>query len=302
MENNLLLVVNPVAGNGNIKKDIPQIVNNFEKSGYNVQTEYTTIENNAEIIIEAKAKDGEVVVAIGGDGTLNEVVNGIIKSNKNVKIGFIPFGTTNDFAKSLNIPSDRFTLSKKINNAIEKSCDTGVFNGKYFNYVSAFGTFANTSFSTERELKNKFGRLAYLSKGTKDFLEEENVAHLKIIADDKKIEDDFEFVSISNSQYIGGFKMFKNDEFSFNDGEFEVILIKKTKNKAELLKTYTGLINHIRDKNVIFFKTSKLKIESNQQMYWSLDGEKVETLGNIEINNINNNINFLTLDNKIGRK
>ena len=96
--------------------------------------------------------------------------------------------------------------------------------------------------------------------------------------------------------------MFKNDEFSFNDGEFEVILIKKTKNKAELLKTYTGLINHIRDKNVIFFKTSKLKIESNQQMYWSLDGEKVETLGNIEINNINNNINFLTLDNKIGRK
>ena len=115
------------------------------------------------------------------------------------------------------------------------------------------------------------------------------------MSDGKIIEDDFEYGSISNSQYIGGFKMFKNEEFSINDGEFEVILIKKTKNKAELLKTYTGLINQIRDKNVIFFKTSNLTIEADQPMQWSLDGEYAETNGKIEIKNIKNNINILTM-------
>lgn len=297
MEDNILLVVNPVAGNGTIKQDIPAIICNFEEAGYSVKTEYTTIAKSAEDIIKEKAKDGEVVIAVGGDGTLNGVVNGITKNNKTVKLGFIPFGTTNDFARSLNIPSDKFTLSRKINDTIEKTCDTGFFNGKYFNYVSAFGIFAKTSYSTERDKKNKYGRLAYLTKGTRDFIEENSTFHLKITTDDQIIEDDFEYGSISNSQYIGGFKLFKDDEYSFNDGKFEVILIKKTKNKAELLKTYTGLINQVRDKNVIFLKTSELMIESDKNMFWSLDGEKEETTGKILIKNINNNINVLTINN-----
>ena len=295
MENKILLIVNPVAGSGNIKKDINHIIENFKNSGFKVDTEFTTPEKNAEKLVEENANDGEIIVAAGGDGTLNEVVNGITKYQKDVKMGFIPFGTTNDFARTLNIPIDKFSLSKGINKTIEKKCDTGIFNGTYFNYVSAFGIFAKTSFSTQRKLKNKFGRLAYLSQGTIDFIEEESTVHLKIMTDDQIIEDDFEYGSISNSQYIGGFKLFKNEEFSINDGEFEVILIKKTKNKAELLKTYTGLINQIRDKNVIFFKTSKLTIEADQPMQWSLDGEYAETNGKIEIKNIKNNINILTM-------
>ena len=164
MENKILLIVNPVAGSGNIKKDVSHIIENFNNSGFEVDTEFTTPEKNAEKIVEEKANDGEIIVAAGGDGTLNEVVNGITKFQKNVKMGFIPFGTTNDFARTLNIPIDKFSLSKEINKTIEKKCDTGNFNGIYFNYVSAFGTFAKTSFSTQRKFKNKFGRLAYLSQ------------------------------------------------------------------------------------------------------------------------------------------
>lgn len=169
MENKILLVVNPVAGNGTIGKDIDQIIENFKDSGFQVETEYTTLENGAERIVEEKAVDGKIVVAVGGDGTLNEVVNGVTKAHKNVKMGFIPFGTTNDFARSLNIPTDKYLLSKEINNTIEKKCDTGKFNNTYFNYVSAFGTFAKTSFTTERKLKNRYGWLAYLSQRNEGF-------------------------------------------------------------------------------------------------------------------------------------
>ena len=164
MEKKVLLIVNPVAGLGNIKKDINKIINNFENLGYKTEIEYTTLEKNGESIVQEKVNDGEIVVAVGGDGTLNEVVNGVLKNGKKVKMGFIPLGTTNDFAKTLNIPTDKYLFSREINNTIEKTCDIGKFNEKYFNYVSAFGTFAKTSFSTQRKFKNRFGRLAYLGQ------------------------------------------------------------------------------------------------------------------------------------------
>lgn len=169
MEKKILLIVNPVAGNGHIEKDINKIIGNFQKSGYEVEVQFTTENHSAEKIVEDKAINGEIIVAVGGDGTLNEVVNGILKNDKSVNLGFIPFGTTNDFARSLNIPTDKYILSKHINSTVVKKCDIGLFNNTFFNYVSAFGTFAKTSFSTKRELKNKFGRLAYLSKRHKRF-------------------------------------------------------------------------------------------------------------------------------------
>ena len=120
MEKKVLLIVNPVAGLGNIKKDINKIINNFENVGYKTEIEYTTLEKNGESIVQEKVNDGEIVVAVGGDGTLNEVVNGVLKNGKKVKMGFIPLGTTNDFAKTLNIPTDKYLFSREINNTIEK--------------------------------------------------------------------------------------------------------------------------------------------------------------------------------------
>lgn len=295
MNKEILLIVNPVAGNGKINKDIKKIENNLKESGFNTETEYTSIENNAETIVKNKSDNKELILAIGGDGTLNEVVNGATKLEKKINVGFIPFGTTNDFAKTLKVPTNKFALSKNISNAKKKTCDTGTFNGKYFNYVSAFGTFAKTSYETDRKMKNHFGRLAYIVNGTKNFLEGEEHYHLKIEVNGQIIEDDFTYGSISNSNYIGGFKMFKNEEVDINDGKFEVLLIKKQKNKAKLLKTYTKLINQKRDDNVIYLKASKIKIETNQKMKWSLDGEQQETQGTIEIKNIENNIDFLTM-------
>lgn len=295
MEERVLLIVNPVAGRGNIKKDINVIKNNLEESGCKVEIEYTSIGKNAEEIAKERLEDGMIVVAVGGDGTLNEVVNGITKSKKNVRIGFIPLGTTNDFARTLKIPRNKFKLSQNIANTERKDCDTGSFNGKCFNYVSAFGVFAETSFNTQRKAKNQLGKLAYFNQGVQDFLEKDINYHLKITTDDQVIEDNFEYGSISNSKYIGGFQLFKENEVDVNDGKFEVLLIKKTKNKAALLGTYAKLIMQIRDENVIYLKTSNLKIETNEKMKWSLDGEQEESNGNIQIKNLANNISVLTM-------
>lgn len=295
MKEKVLLVINPVAGKGNIQKDIKIIEENLIKCDCEVKSIYTTIEENAEKIVQKNIQDNTIIIAVGGDGTLNEVVNGVTKSEKNIKIGFIPLGTTNDFARTLKVPINKYALSQNINNTKEKACDTGSFNGKYFNYVSAFGIFAETSCSTDRDKKNKFGRLAYLNKGTKDFLEKDETYHLKITTDDRVIEDDFEYGSISNSKYIGGFQLFKDHEVDVDDGKFEVLLIKKTKNKAALLGTYAKLTMQIRDENVLYFRTSKLEIDTNEKIKWSLDGEAEESTGPIKIENINKNISILTM-------
>lgn len=121
MNEKVLLVVNPVAGRGKIKRDIKIIKQNLEDSKINVDIKYTTLENNAEKIVEENIKDNDIILAVGGDGTLNEIVNGITKSNKQVKVGFIPLGTTNDFARTLNVPTDKFELSKHISNARGKN-------------------------------------------------------------------------------------------------------------------------------------------------------------------------------------
>lgn len=296
MEKKILLVVNPVAGKGTASKDLNQIKENFEMSGFEVETKITTPEHSAEKIVANPNSTEDIIVAVGGDGTLNEVVNGITKSNKDVKLGFIPYGTTNDFARTLNIPTDRFFLSKNINDFNYTKCDTGKFNEKYFNYVSAFGVFAETSFSTSRKEKNKFGRLAYIKTGTKNFIEtNEQAYHLKVTLDNEEIEGEFEYGSVSNSKYIGGFQLFKENEIDIDDGEFEVILIKKTKNKAELLRTYTKLAMQVRDENVIYAKSKNITIQSDQEMVWSLDGEEVVSGNRVEINNLKNNISILTL-------
>lgn len=295
MKKEILLIVNPCSGKGKVNKYVPEICDNLEKQGYELEVIYTSETNNGEKIIENYIRYIDAVVVCGGDGTLNEVINGIIKSNKKIDVSFIPFGTTNDFARTLKIPTDRFFLSKNINDFKYKKCDTGKFNEKYFNYVSAFGVFAETSFSTSRKEKNKFGRLAYIRTGTKNFIETEQAYHLKVTLDGEVIEGDFEYGSISNSKYIGGFQLFKEDEININDGEFEVILIKKTKNKAELLRTYTKLAMQVRDDNVIYKKAKNITIQSDKKMVWSLDGEEVLSGNKIEINNLKNNISILTL-------
>ena len=291
----MLFIYNPNAGTGRLKPKLAEVLDIFTKGGYEVTAYPTQKRYDAVEKIQESGNKYDLIVCSGGDGTLDETVTGMQLCDCKVPLGYIPAGTTNDFARTLKVPTNKYKLSQNIDKTKNIECDTGSFNGKCFNYVSAFGVFAQTSCNTDRKEKNRFGRLAYLRKGTEDFFKINESYHLKITTDNEVIEDDFEYGSISNSKYMGGFQLFKEDEVKVNDGKFEVLLIKKTRNKAALLGTYAKLIMQIRDENVIYLRTSKLNIETTEKIKWSLDGEAETSTGPVEIKNLNKNISIITM-------
>lgn len=293
MNYKILLIVNPIAGKIKKNRYYNEIIGNLQEQGHEVQLRNTTKRNNASFIIRNYKKDYDIVIVCGGDGTLNETMQGLYDLNKSVQVGFIPFGTTNDYAKSIKSSFDKVHLSKYINSYVTKEIDLGLFNNRVFNYVASFGLFAKSSYNVSYKLKNKFGRLAYVFSGIKELFTYKSY-NLKINYDDKEIDDCFIYGSISNSMYIGGFNLYKRSDVKLDDGLFEVLLVKKTKNIFHtiwlLLKVLTG---HHEDKNIITFKTSNIKIEAMDDFAWTIDGEYEGATSNIEIRNLNKFSKFI---------
>ena len=294
MENKILAIVNPRSGMADIGRYIDRIEDNLRAQGYEVDTKYTTREHNATKILEEYNKEYDIILACGGDGTLNETVEGLYEKNKDVKICFIPSGTTNDFAKSLNISFNRLHISKNIKDYEEKIIDTGFFNDRVFNYVSSFGVFSKTSYSTSVNLKNKIGRLAYIINGIKEIFNIKKY-NLKIKVGEEEIQDEFVYGSISNSFYIGGFRLFKKKDVAMDDGKFEVVLVKTPKNFFEVVKiTFKMIIGNLNDNNILFYQTPTIEIESDNELYWSIDGECGGDIRKVKITNKEKNVKYLT--------
>lgn len=283
MEFKVLTIVNEVAGKQNIKKYIPQIVANLEESNFQTQIEYTTIKNDAYNIIKNYKEYCDVILVCGGDGTLNQVIQGVFETDKRVCIGFIPVGTTNDFAKSLDISFDRLHISKNIYEYCSKNIDLGLINDHVFNYVAAFGIFSKSSYKTSRKLKRRIGKLAYILSGIKDIFNCKTYK-LEIQTETEKIEDEFFYGSISNSKYIGGFNLLKNKLIQFDDGKFEAIFVKKPKNFIQTIKLILKVLRgNLEDDNIYYFETSDLSIKCNEPIEWSIDGEYGGAKSEVEI-------------------
>lgn len=289
----MLLITNPASGKGTIKKDLCKIIKNFRKLKFKVDLKYTKLDYSASQIVMDYDKDCDVIIVLGGDGTLNEVVTGLTKINKKIAVGFIPIGTTNDFAKSLKIKKNRTELSKKILEKTTKVCDTGKINDKYFNYVAAFGMFTETSYATSREQKRKFGRLAYIFSGIKELFRIKKYK-TKIYADDIIITDDFIYGGVSNSKSIAGFDLYNKDEVDLSDGKFEAMFIRFPKNIFKGIKLVFDLLFKNRKNNdIVCLKVSKITIEVEEPVDWTMDGEYGGKHSTVEIENISKNMVFL---------
>lgn len=276
MKKEILLIVNPCAGKGTINKYIPDICDNLEKQGYELEVIYTSKENNGKEIIKNYIRYIDTVIVCGGDGTLNEVINGIIESHKGINISFIPVGTTNDFAKTVKMPTNKLKLSKNLSKYKKVRIDVGKFNNRYFYYVAAFGIFSEISYTTKQKDKNKMGRIAYFKEAIKKMKNTKEVKtyYTSIVTDNEIIKDEFIYGGISNSDSIAGFKWFKKNEFSLNDGVFDIILIKKPKNLWEVLQIPLSIIRKKYDQKIIYHLRSKhLKIDFQEDVEWTLDGE-----------------------------
>ncbi|SFR97745.1 diacylglycerol/lipid kinase family protein [Anaeromicropila populeti] len=269
----VLFVMNPKSGKATIKNALFEILDLFTKNNF-ITTVYATQKSKDAIeIIEKVGEEYELIVCSGGDGTLDEVVTGILNAKLNTPIGYIPAGSTNDFAKSLGIPSRKMEAAKLIVHGKEFQCDIGVFNQSYFVYIAAFGIFTDVSYSTPQSTKNLIGHMAYLLEGVKSLSLLQSY-HLIVEHDEEVIEDDFIFGMITNSISVGGFKSFRGQKVQFDDGLFEVLLIRMPKNPLELQSILGALIlNDINKDYMCFFKTSELTIHSEQEVSWTLDGE-----------------------------
>ena len=269
----LLFIYNPNAGKGLIKPKLSDVLDIFVKAGYEVTVYPTQKYRDGYHKVRHFKEEYDLVVCSGGDGTLDEVVTGMMKRKEQIPIGYIPTGTTNDFARSLHIPKDMLKAADTAVNGIVFPCDIGKFNHDFFVYIAAFGLFTDVSYQTKQEVKNVLGHLAYVLEGMKRLYNVPSY-RIKVTHDDQVIEDEFIFGMVTNSRSIGGFRNMVGKSIVFDDGEFEVTLIKTPKNPLALQEIIAAiLIEQIDTKHMYTFKANSLKLESLEEIPWTLDGE-----------------------------
>ena len=269
----LLFVVNGHSGKGQIKNKLLDIIDIMIKEGYHVQVHTTQEREDATKVVREQAKYYDLVVCSGGDGTLDEAVTGMMQSEVRSPLGYIPAGSTNDFANSLEIPKDMIQAAKTAVLGVPFSCDVGEFNGDYFIYVAAFGIFTDVSYATSQELKNALGHVAYILEGAKR-LHTIKSYHMRVEYDGNEIEGDFLLGMITNSTSVGGFKNMTGKDVKLDDGMFEVTLIHKPKNIIEL-NTIIASLTNLKDETDLIdsFRADSVKFYSEEEIPWTLDGE-----------------------------
>lgn len=292
VEKKLIFIFNPKAGEGKIKTSLTDIIDIFNKGGYEVLVRATQCPKDAYQQAKLYADKVDLVVCSGGDGTLNEVVTGIMETGSSVPIGYIPAGSTNDFANSLFMPKGMTEAASNIMEEELYHCDIGRFNRSTFAYVAAFGLFTDVAYKTDQDLKNILGHLAYLLEGVKRLFDIKSY-RMRVETDEMVIEDDFIFGMITNSRSVGGFKKLTGKNVDMNDGLFEVTLIVRPKNALELQEIMTGLITEEDNSDLIHsFKTSRIYIQSEEAVSWTLDGEFGGSIQRAEIENRHGALNL----------
>ncbi len=269
----MLFIYNPKAGKAQIRNHLVDILDIFVKGGYEV-TVYPTQARGDAIKKTQKKKDKyDIVVCSGGDGTLDEVFTGMMQSKKKVPIGYIPAGSTNDFAVSMNLSKNMVQAAEDVVDGETFSVDVGMFNDDVFAYIAAFGLFTEVTYETDQQIKNVLGHVAYLLEGMKR-LATIKTYKLKVMVGEEVIEDEFLFGMITNSHSVGGFQRITGNNVELDDGEFEVTLIKKPQNPIELNRVMAALVDRDIDAECMYcFKASEVRIESEEEVAWTLDGE-----------------------------
>lgn len=273
MPQRLLFVVNPNSGKGEMRHHIVECVDAFIRAGFEVTLYTTQLSGDASRIVNERGSEFDRIVCSGGDGTLNETVAGIMSLNERPAIGYIPSGTTNDFANGLLIPKKHIDATNLIINGMPFSIDIGQFNEKYFTYVAGFGAFTEVSYSTPQAAKHTFGRMAYILESIKS-LSSMRSYDVIVETENQTINDTFIFGMVTNATSVGGFKNIVGDDVSLNDGFFEVFLVKSPTNPIELQITLNELFSgDVKSQFITKFKAKYVNFICNEEIPWTLDGE-----------------------------
>lgn len=273
MDKKMLFIYNPRAGKAQIRSNLLDIIDTFVKAGYEVTAYPTQASGDAVKAVKGRRAGYDIVVCSGGDGTLDEVVTGMMQCGEKLPIGYVPAGSTNDFANSLKIPKSMIKAADVVVNGKNFACDIGAFNDDSFIYVAAFGIFTNVSYETKQDIKNVLGHAAYLLEGVRA-LPSVRAYPLKITCDDRVVEGEFLYGMITNSYSVGGFKGITGKNVLLNDGLFEVTLIRRPSNPLELNNIILAMVDkRVKSEHIYSMTASKIIVEAEEPLAWTLDGE-----------------------------
>lgn len=269
----LLFIYNPQAGKKQIANRLSDVVYLFATAGFEVTVHPTLFRGDATKTAAELAAGYDHIVCCGGDGTLNEVVTGLMTHpEKTFTVGYIPAGTTNDFSKTLKLPANLMKAAQLAIDGNPALCDMGTFNGRPFVYVAAFGVFSEVSYATPQSSKNALGHLAYVLSGIKS-LTQLRPYHMVVTHDGETIEGDFIYGMVSDSISVGGFQGVRKSDVKLDDGRFEVMLVKNPRTLEELSTILNALMMKRPDGNVIGFQTGDIQFCCEEKVAWTLDGE-----------------------------
>lgn len=290
----LLFVYNPNSGKGLLKNKIADILNTFVVAGYMPTVYPTQAAGDGYQMVKDYKGHLDMIVCSGGDGTLDEIVTAVMDRGDHIPLGYIPSGSTNDFAKSLRIPSDMRKAADVAVNGEIFQCDIGKFNEDSFVYIAAFGMFTDVSYETRQSVKNVLGHTAYVLEGMKRLYNIPSYK-MKITCDGELIEGEFLFGMVSNTRSVGGFKAIINDGVVFDDGVFEVMLIKKPDNIIELNEIVASLlIEQLDTRHMYTFQAHTIEVECEETpVSWTLDGEFGGEHHKVRIENCNKALDIM---------
>lgn len=289
----MLFVMNPYAGLRKANRYLADILGMFNRADYEITVHITAGPGDGAKVVQERAPQMDMVVCAGGDGTFNETVNGLMRSGADVPVGYIPCGSTNDFAASLKLSTNPLEAAKAIVEGTPTRYDVGKFADRYFTYVASFGVFTRTSYATPQSVKNALGHTAYILEGIQE-LSQIRKEHLRFEIDSGVIEGDFLFGAISNSTSVGGILTLDPKQVDMSDGMFELLLVRAPKDLMEVRECIVALQKQKYNCAMMtFVSTKQLRITAEPKMNWTLDGEREAGRREIFVENLHHGIQLV---------
>ena len=290
----MLFVLNPCAGMRKAAKSLADILAVFNKADYEVQVYITDCQGDAIQAVSNLGAGKDLVVCCGGDGTFNETITGILQADLQIPVGYIPAGSTNDFAASLGLSSSLLDAAQAIVDGKPKAYDVGLFGQRYFSYVASFGAFTKASYTTPQNIKNALGHVAYVLEGIQE-LSQIRKHHVKLVLDGEEVlEDDYLFGAICNSTSVGGIMTLDPKQVDLQDGKFEVLLVRAPRDLQQIHECIWAVQKQQYNTQMMTFRSaSSVTVTADPNMAWTLDGEKEEGHEQVQIRNLHRVIQII---------
>ncbi|MBR2938078.1 MAG: YegS/Rv2252/BmrU family lipid kinase [Oscillospiraceae bacterium] len=289
----MLFILNPCAGTKKANKALADILSVFNRADFLAHTYVTAGPKDAISAVKQLAPGMDLVVCCGGDGTFNETVTGLLEAGLDIPIGYIPAGSTNDFAHSLHLSTDPLAAARQIVEGAPEPLDVGMFNGRYFSYIASFGAFTKASYATPQNVKNALGHTAYMLEGIRE-LSQIRKTHVRLELDGEILEDDYLFGAVCNSTSLGGILTLDPNRVDMGDGLFEVLLVRAPRELSEIAECIAAVQKQQYNCRMLTFRsTRQAKVYTDADIFWTLDGEKEPSRGNVTVTNLHHAIRLV---------